>query len=153
MSDSDEAIHLEFADWVGPGKRYATVADMARDAMRWRDEAQAEEMAAAELEEQFVKQCAEARDAYRRGFTASLPVAVFLESTLGMAGHGLDELLRDRARLDFLEDEMRKEDRLADAGFPTGGFRSLFRRNMPITRAGIDNAIAAEQERTRKEKA
>ena len=44
-----EEIPEDLIDWVGQGKRYATVADMARDAMRWHDEAQAEKMASMEL--------------------------------------------------------------------------------------------------------
>lgn len=35
---------MTLADWVGPGKRYSTVEDMALDAMRWHDEAQALKM-------------------------------------------------------------------------------------------------------------
>lgn len=34
----------DLSEWIGPGKRYATAEDMARDAMRWHDEAQAEKM-------------------------------------------------------------------------------------------------------------
>lgn len=35
----------DLSSWIGPGKRHATVEDMARDAMRWHDEAQAEKLA------------------------------------------------------------------------------------------------------------
>jgi hypothetical protein len=45
MSEEIDAPPTKFPeDWIGPGKRYATVEDMARDAMRWHDEAQAEKL-------------------------------------------------------------------------------------------------------------
>ncbi len=46
---------LNFFDWIGPGKRYATVEDMALDAMRWHDEAQAEKMHSMKVEEDLEK--------------------------------------------------------------------------------------------------
>jgi hypothetical protein len=58
-------------------------------------------------------------------------MADLLEQCLG--------LVRDKERLDFLESEMQREGGAAVAGVPFP--RSLFRQNMPITRAAIDAAI------------
>ena len=55
MTATPEYVPPDLADWIGPGKRYATVADMARDAMRWHDEAQAEKMHSMKLEEQIAQ--------------------------------------------------------------------------------------------------
>lgn len=50
----------------------------------------------------------------------------------------LEECRKDGERVDWLEGELQREEQ----GLPPGG--SLFRRNMPITRAAIDAAIAKE---------
>lgn len=49
-------------------------------------------------------------------------------------------LERDKARLDFLESEMKRELTCTQTVTPC---RSLFRRNVPITREAIDEAMAA----------
>ena len=50
MNDHDPKT-CDLSLWVGPGCRYPTLEDMARDAMRWHDEAQAEKMACMKAEE------------------------------------------------------------------------------------------------------
>lgn len=87
-------------------------------------------------------QCIAARIAYEKGFTSSLPVAVFLESMLGgKSPCGIQLLLQDQERMDHLDDEEYREECWRDAGMPSGAPRSLFRTNNPITREVVDEAI------------
>lgn len=50
---------------------------------------------------------------------------------------------KDTARMDYLENELYREDCWRDAGCPSGPPRSLFRLNEPITRELVDAAIRA----------
>ena len=56
------------------------------------------------------------------------------------------ELRRDAERLDFLESEMKRERQTTEPGTELPGYHALFRRNMPITRAKIDEALKETSE-------
>ncbi len=100
------------------------------------------------MSDSFALTFSAAQHAYRSGFTASVEVARFVDAAL--RGNAMRDLLLDKARMDWLESELDREQGMIALGITPPP--SCFRQNLAITRKMIDGAARAYELTARDER-